>query len=323
MVHPRAKLTEFGRQLVVQRVLALGWSAAQAAAATGVSRATVYKWVGRFKQQGEAGLADRSSRPIHCRHALPPSQVARILAARRRWKQGPHRLAPRLGLARSTIYGVLRRHQLSRLRDADRSTAIPIRYVRERPGELLHLDVKKLGQIPAGGGHRFLGRDCGLGSRQGGTTRPRTRYDFIHVAVDDASRFAVVQVHADEGKATTARFLLDAAAQFAERGVRIERVLTDRGNPYRSGDFAAALDQVGAEHRWTRPYRPQTNGKAERFIKTLAEEWAYARFYPSNEARTRNLPRWLAFYNRRRPHTALKGLPPAVVLVNKVRGNHT
>lgn len=323
MVHPRAKLTEFGRQLVVDRVLVLGWSAPQTAAATGVTRATVYKWIRRFKAEGPAGLRDRSSRPGRSPHALSARQVERILTARRQLKQGPHRLAFRLRLPRSTIYGVLRRHQLSRLRDADRSSAVPIRYVRERPGELLHLDVKKLGQIPMGGGHRLLGRDCGLGSRQGGLTRPRTHYDYVHVAIDDASRFAVVQVHADEGKATSARFLLEAAAQFAQRGVRIERVLTDRGNAYRSHVFARVLEQLGAQHRWTRPYRPQTNGKAERFIKTLVEEWAYARFYPSNADRSRALPLWLDFYNRRRPHTALDGRSPAALLVNNVGGNHT
>jgi transposase InsO family protein len=315
MVHPRAKLTVFGRQLVVRRVLVFRWSPAQVAAATGVSRATVYKWVGRFKQHGDAGLADRSSRPIHCRQALAPSQVARILAARRRWKHGPHRLAPRLGLARSTIYGVLRRHQLSRLRDADRSTAIPIRYVRERAGELLHLDTKKLGRIPAGGGHRMLGRPGHPTSRQG--------YDYLHVAVDDATRFAFVEVHPDESDRTVASFMLAAAAALAERGVRVERVLTDRGNGYRSRAFADSIDRLRASHKFTRPYRPQTNGKAERFIKTLLEEWAYARFYPNNRRRLQALPGWIRFYNRRRPHTALKGLTPAVALVNNVGGNHT
>jgi transposase InsO family protein len=314
MVHPRAKLTEFGRQLVVQRVLVLGWSPAQAAAATGVSRATVYKWVGRFKQQGEAGFADRSSRPTHCRHALPPREVARILAARRRWKQGPHRLAPRLGLARSTIYGVLRRHQLSRLRDADRSTAIPVRYVRERPGELLHLDTKKLGRIPPGGGHRMFGRP---GHRFEGYG-----YDYLHVAIDDCSRFAFVQIQPDERDQTTAQFVLAAAAHFAERGIRIERVLTDNGNGYRSRAFAASAATLDISHKFTRPYRPQTNGKAERFIKTLLEEWAYARLYATNQSRLQALPRWLRFYNLRRPHTALKGLAPAVALVNNVGGNH-
>jgi transposase InsO family protein len=228
-------------------------------------------------------------------------------------------LAARLQLPRSTIYGVLRRHQLSRLRDADRTTAVPIRYVRERPGELLHLDVKKLGRIPAGGGHRFLGRGQSPKSHH----RAEVGYDFLHVAVDDASRLAYVEVHPDERDYTTAAFVLAAAAHFAERGVRIERVLTDLGTGYRSRRFAQSLEAIGAAHRWTRPYRPQTNGKAERFIKTLVEEWAYARFYLSNHARLQALPRWLDFYNRRRPHTALKGLTPWATIVNKLGGNHS
>lgn len=320
-MHPRAKLTPFGRQLIVQRVLVMRWSPAQTAAALGVSRATVYKWLDRFKDAGETGLLDRSSRPHHSPHALPARQVQRILKARRRLKQGPHRLAPRLGLPRSTIYGVLRRNQLSRLRDADRITAVPIRYVRDHPGELLHLDIKKLGQIPPGGGHRFLGRATANGSRKGHSTMRPAAYEYLHVAVDDASRWAFVQIHPDERDRTAAGFVLDAAAHFAELGIRIERVLTDQGSAYRSRTFAAALQQIGAQSRRTRPYRPQTNGKAERFIKTLVEEWAYARFYSSNDARRRALPAWLAFYNRSRPHTALGGSAPAAV-VNNVDGKH-
>jgi transposase InsO family protein len=321
-MHARAKLTPFGRQLVVQRVLVMRWAPAQTAEALGVSRATVYKWLRRFKAEGESGLLDRSSRPNRIRHALSAGQVDRILRARRRWKQGPHRLAPRLGMARSTIYGVLRRNQLSRLRDTDRVTAGPIRYVRERPGELLHLDVKKLGQIPPGGGHRFLGRAQAKGSRLGHTTTRPAAYEYLHVAVDDASRWAFVEIHGDERDRTAAAFVLAAAAHFAELGVRIERVLTDQGSAYRSRTFARALEQIGAQARRTRPYRPQTNGKAERFIKTLVEEWAYARFYASNQQRHKALPRWLAFYNRTRPHTALGGSAPASV-VNNVGGNHT
>ena len=315
MVHPRSKLTACGRLLLVQRVLALNWSAAQAAEAMGVSRATAYKWLARFRAEGEPGLADRASRPRSCRHALSPAQVEHILTARRRLKQGPHRLAPGLGLARSTIYGVLRRHQLSRLRDTDRVTAIPIRYVREHPGELLHLDTKKLGRIPPGGGHQQLGWPAR--SRRGGG------YEYVHVAVDDASRLAFVQVHADEEGRTAAQFLLDAAGFFAERGIRIERILTDRGGAYRSRLFATARHRVGAVHKFTRPYRPQTNGKAERFIKTLLEEWAYARLYSGNQERLDALPAWIDFYNYRRPHTALRGQPPASVAVNNVRGNHS
>ena len=320
-MHAKAKLTPFGRLLLVQRVQLQGWSATRAAETLGVWRATAYKWIARFAVEGESGLTDRSSRPHRCRHALAPDQVARILQARRQLKQGPHRLAPTLGIGRSTIYGVLRRHELSRLRDTDRITAVPIRYVRERAGELLHLDTKKLGRIPDGGGHRMLG--WAAGRPHGHWRHPGTGYDYLHVAIDDATRYAVVQLQPDESKQSAADFLLAAAAVFAERGVRIERVLTDRGNAYRSRPFAAAIQAVGARHKTTRPYRPQTNGKVERFIKTLIEEWAYARFYPTNQARLDALPGWLDFYNHRRPHTALKGLTPAAALVNNVGGNHT
>jgi transposase InsO family protein len=181
------------------------------------------------------------------------------------------------------------------------------------PG-LLHLDTKKLARIPPGGGHRIFGR---LGHRFEGHG-----YDYLHVAIDDCSRFAFVQIQPDERDQTTAHFVLDAAAHFAERGIRIERVLTDRGGAYRSHAFADALEQLGSQHRWTKPYRQQTNGKAERFIKTMLEEWAYARLYRSNPSRLTALPRWVAFYNRRRSHTALNGQTPATALVNNVGGNH-
>ncbi|HVS06108.1 MAG TPA: IS481 family transposase, partial [Candidatus Dormibacteraeota bacterium] len=315
----RPRLTPFGRLLLVQRVRELCWSPASAAEAVGVSRATVYKWLRRYRELGEPGLVDRPSRPHHCPHALAEPTVARILQARRRWRQGPHRLGPRLRLPRSTVYGVLRRHGVSRLADADRPTGIPIRYVRERPGELLHLDSKKLGQIPAGGGHRFLGRGGARGSRQ----KEGRGYDYLHVAVDDCSRVAFVQLAADETGPTAARFLLQAASFFAEQGVRIERVLTDRAFAYTvSGEFREAITRLQARHLVTRPYRPQTNGKAERFIRTLLQEWAYARFYGSNQERQRQLPRWVRFYNRYRPHTALGGQAPTSVLVNKADGNY-
>jgi transposase InsO family protein len=219
---------------------------------------------------------------------------------------GPHRLGPMLGHPRSTVYAVLRRHGCSRLTDTDRSTRIPIRYERERPGELLHVDVKKLGRIPPGGGHRMLGRESGRRDRRRGVGR-----DYLHVAVDDHSRVAFIQVHPDEKGPTAAGFLLDAARFFAEHGVKIERVMTDRHLSYmRSRDFHEALRTIGARHRPTRRYRPQTNGKAERFIQTLKREWAYRKLYTSNEARLHELPGWVDFYNSRRPHTALGGRPP-------------
>jgi len=196
---------------------------------------------------------------------------------------------------------------------------VPVRYVRERPGELLHLDVKKLARIPAGGGHRILGREIGRAGRLGGAG-----HDYVHVAVDDASRVAYLEALHDERGDTAARFLLAAAAFFASQGVRIERVLTDRAFAYtNSRAFPQAIQALGARHIVTRPYRPQTNGKAERFIKTLLQEWAYARLYRSNEERLHALPGWLEFYNRRRPHTALGGLTPMEALVNNVHGNHS
>lgn len=322
MSHRKAKLTPFGRLLLVQRVLGEGWPAVRAAESVGVSRATAYKWIRRYREAAAAGLEDRPSRPRHSPRALTPIQVERILAARRELRQGPHRLAYALGVPRSTIYRVLHRHGASRLRDFDRPTGLPVRYVREHPGELVHIDIKKLGRIPPGGGHRRLTRQEGMNrSRQSNTLRPG--YEYIHVAVDDASRLAFVQVHGDERDRTAAGFLEDADRFFASHGIELQRVMTDRGACYRSRRFATVLRELGARHKFTRPYRPQTNGKAERFIRTLLDEWAYARLYPSNEERIQALATWVDFYNARRPHTGLRGQAPAAVLVNNVRGNFT
>ena len=318
MAHRNARLTEFGRLLLVQRITELGWPAAQAAESLGVSRATAYKWLGRYRAHGQAGLADRPSRPHRCSHALTAAQVRRVLAARRRHRQGPHRLAWRLGMARSTIYGVLRRHGQSRLAHADRASGVVVRYQREHPGELVHLDVKKLGRIPDGGGHKLHGRapatPRGLG----------IGYDYIHSAVDDRSRVAFSQILPDESAATAALFLIEAASFFADHGVVIERVLTDNAKAYAdSALFTETAADLGIRLKRIRPYRPQTNGKVERFNRTLLEEWAYARLYRSNAERRRAFTRWLRFYNHRRPHTALDGLTPMAVLVNNVHGNHT
>lgn len=212
---------------------------------------------------------------------------------------------------------MLRRHGLSRLRDRDRPTGIPIRYVRERPGELVHLDVKKLGRIPDGGGHRFRGRG-------NGTPRAHRGYDYLHAAIDDASRVAYVAAFADERGTTCAEFLRGAAAFFARQGVRIERLMTDNAKNYtRSQSFAEAITDIGARHLTTRPFRPQTNGKVERFNRTLLDEWAYARPYTTNDERLADLPAFVADYNHHRPHTALHGLTPMEFLVNNVSGNHT
>jgi transposase InsO family protein len=316
-VHRRAKLTVFGRQLLVERIELEGWPIAHAAAMTGVSRQTATKWVRRYRTEGLAGLEDRSSRPRRSPRSLAPAQVAAILAARHELGLGSHRLAPVVGSPRSTIGDVRRRHGLSRLRDRDRPSGVPIRYVRERPGELLHIDVKKLGRIPDGGGHHFRGRG-------NGTPRARRGYDYVHGAIDDMSRVAYVAVCADERGPTCARFLREAAAWFARQGVRIERVMTDNARNYvQSRDFQTALSDVRALHKRTRPRRPQTNGKSERFNRTLLDEWAYRRPYETNNERLTALPAFVDHYNNHRPHTALKGLTPMAALVNNVSGNHT
>jgi transposase InsO family protein len=315
MLHRTAKLTPFGRRLLVDRILVEGWPPAIAAETVGVSRATAYKWLHRYRAEGVAGLEDRSARPRTRPRALAERDVRRILRCRRRLRVGPHRLGPLLGHPRSTIYGVLRRHGVSRLAHADRLSGAPLRYVRERPGELLHVDVKKLGRVPDGGGHRILGPSARRGDS-------RVGYDYLHVAVGDATRLAFIGVHADERAATTVRFMRHAVAFFAEHGVRVERVMTDNAMTYtRSRQLASTFAELGIRHLRTRPRRPQTNGKAERFIGTLQREWAYARLFRSNAERLASLPRWLDTYNRRRPHAALGGLTPLTVLVNKVGGN--
>ena len=319
MAQHRPRLNVFGRQLLVARIRDDEWPVAHAAEAAGVSRATAYKWLRRFDAEGEPGLFDRSSRPHRSPRMLPPDVVEAILRARVRRRFGPHRLAPLTGHPRSTISKVLVRTGFSRLRDADRPSGVPIRYVHDHPGSLVHQDHKKLGRIPAGGGHRCLGRLEGVRNRGAAANG----YDHFEVVVDDMTRVAYVAHVADESGPSAARALLEAAVFFAERGVRIERVLTDNARSYADARvYAAALEAVGARHKRTRPYRPQTNGKAERFIKTLLAEWAYGTLYRSNHERLAALPRWVAFYNHRRPHTSLDGQVPMTVLVNNVRGNH-
>lgn len=318
MAHARAKLTVAGRQLLVARITAGGYTIARAAEAQGVSRATAAKWLRRYRLEGTSGLLDRSSRPRSSPRRLDERAERAILAARQASRYGPHRLAYLTGRPRSTCYAVLRRHGLTRLADADRVTGAPVRYVACHPGGLLHQDHKKLGRVPDGGGHRALGRSTETRRRQ----VRRGAYDHFEVFVDDASRLAHVVPVADERPAETVRALEQALTWFAAQGIRVERLLTDNGSPYRSLAYAAALGRHAIRHKRTRPYRPQTNGKAERFIRTLLAEWAYGRRYDSNSERLAALPDWLDFYNHERPHTALLGLTP-LASVNNVRGNHS
>lgn len=318
-MHPRAKLTVAGRRLLVARVLELGWPPAEAARAQGVSVATCYKWLGRYRTEGPAGLVDRSCRPHTSPRRLSADRERAILAWRQTHRVGPHRIGWALGESRSTVWAVLARHRVPRLAELDRPSGQVVRYQRQRPGELVHVDIKAQGRIPDGGGHRLLGRG------RGGANRDRRHglgYDCLHVAIDDRTRLAYVEALGDQRGETAAGFMTRALAWFAGLGVEVERVLTDNGWCYRSQAFQQVLAQAGAGHRRTRPYRPQTNGKAERFNRTLAAEWSYAQLYPSNQARLQALPGWLHHYNCHRPHTALDGRSP-MQLLNNVPENYS
>ncbi|QNA71241.1 IS481 family transposase [Streptomyces sp. So13.3] len=317
MSHRNARLTVHGRRLLIERVVS-GRPVAHVAAEMGISRATAHKWVRRWRAEGEAGLHDRSSRPHTTPHRTPAAVEARVCALRQARKLGPARIGPILGLPASTVHRILTRHHLHRLAWLDRPTGTLIRrYERERPGELIHIDVKKLGRIPDGGGHKVRGREAGRPIRGMG-------FDYVHSAVDDHSRLAYSEIHPDEKVATCAGFLARAAAFFHQHGIdRIERVLTDNAWSYRKGlAWKAVLADLGATGKLTRPYRPQTNGKVERFNRTLADEWAYLRPYTSNDERTAALPDFLHTYNHHRGHTALGGNPP-ITRANNPAGQYT
>ena len=316
MAHPRARLSVFSRQLLVKRVVVDGWPTATVAEQLGISRATAYKWVRRYRTDGLPGLEDRSSRPHRSPRRSSDEVIAAILQARVRRRYGPARLAPLTGHPRSTIYGVLRRAGLNRLRDSDRVTGAPVRYVACHPGALVHQDHKKLGRVPDGGGWRVLGRD-----RAPHSGHALVGHDHLEVFVDDASRYAVVIAVPDERGESASWAVEVALARFAEVGIRVERMLTDNGASYRSNAYRDTLASHTIRHKRTRPYRPQTNGKAERFIQTLVNEWAYARPDRSNHERLRVLPRFVDFYNHGRPHTAIGGLAPRSA-VNNVPEHH-
>ena len=317
MAHRNARLSVFSRQLLVKRVVVDGWPTATVAEQFGISRATAYKWVRRHRAEGLPGLEDRISRPHRSPRRLSDEATAAILSARTRRRYGPARLAPLTGHPRSTIYGVLRRAGRNRLRDTDRVTGAPVRYVACHPGVLVHQDHKKLARVPDGGGWRVLGR-----GRTGHGGHSRVGYDHLEVFVDDASRFAVVIPVADERGESASWAVELAVARFAEVGITIERMLTDNGASYRSHAYRDTLAGQAIRHKRTRPFRPQTNGKAERFIQTLINEWAYARPYRSNGDRLHALRRFIDFYNHGRPHTAIAGLVPRAA-VNNVPEHHT
>jgi transposase InsO family protein len=287
-----------------------GQTAAEVAAAFAVSIRTVRKWLARFRAGGRAALTNRASAPARVARRLPAAAVAAILHLRRALRLTGAAIAATLGLARSTVARWLRRVGLGRLAQLDPPAPVR-RYQCERPGELIHLDIKKLGRFDRPG-HRVTGRRCGCRNRGAG-------WQFVHVAVDDATRLSYAEVLADERKTTTTGFLLRALRWFRARGIRARRVMTDNGSAYRSRRFAKALRLLAIRHIFTRPYTPRTNGKAERFIQTLMREWAYGLPYPSSQARDADLPRWLDWFNRSRPHSALNGLSPLEAVNNLVR----
>ena len=315
MSHRNAPLSELGRLRLARCVVDDRWPLRRAAERFQVSATTAKRWADRYRQLGEAGMVDRSSRPHRTPRRTPTRTERRIINLRvtRRW--GPARIGYLLGLHPSTVHRVLARYRLARLAWLDRATGRVIRrYEHARPGDLVHLDVKKLGKIPDGGGWRIHGRAAGGRNARATTTarknsHPVIGYHYLHSALDDHSRLTYTELLSDERKDTAAQFWLRAQAWFASHGITVRRVLTDNGACYRSIPFADALGSV--THKRTQPYRPQTNGKIERFHRTLADEWAYARPYRSDTERCDALTTWLHTYNHHRGHTALGGLPPA------------
>lgn len=316
--HRNAPLSETGRLRLARCVVEDGWPLRRAAERFQVAVTTAARWAGRYRELGAAGMADRSSRPHRSPNQTPTRTERRIINVRvlRRW--GPARIGYLLGIHPSTVHRVLTRYGLSKLSWLDRPTGRVIRRIETtRCGELVHVDVKKLGKIPAGGGWRMLGRAVGRVNRQADKSaavitkygNPRRGYHFLHTAIDAHSRLAYSELLADERKETAAAFWRRANAWFTECGIIVQKVLTDNGSCYRSNAFRDALGDI--VHRRTRPYRPQTNGKVERFHRTLADEWAYARLYTSDAQRCEQFPIWLHTYNHHRGHTALGGQPPA------------
>jgi transposase InsO family protein len=310
MTHPNAPLTPEGRRRLAKLIVDDGWTVRRAAERFQCSPATASRWATRYRA-GEP-LADRSSRPHHSPARLCRRTERRIVGLRVTRQWGPHRIGYHLGLAHSTVGRVLGRFGLPLLAHVERATGVrvratePERYEHEHPGDLVHVDIKKLGRIPDGGGHRVLGRAAGKRNRGPGGRG----YAYLHHAVDDHSRLAYSEILGDERGTTAAGFWKRAWAWFARRGIRVRAVLTDNGSCYRSRAFRKALGKK-VRHRRTRPYRPQTNGKVERFNRTLLGEWAYAEAYTSDEARAATYAAWLHHYNHHRPHTGIGGAVPA------------
>jgi transposase InsO family protein len=322
--HANAALTPRGRLRLARLIVDEGWPIARAAERYEVSWPTAKRWAERYRHAGVAGMADRPCRPHHSPARTPRPVVRKIVHLRLKQRLGPVQIAGRLGMPASTVHAVLLRCRLNRLSHLDRATGEPIRrYEHDHPGAMIHVDVKKLGNVPDGGGWRYLGRVQGRKNRAATPGKPRNKHRqpllgtaFVHTVIDDHSRLAYAEIHDDEKATTAIGVLRNAVAWFAARGVSIERVLSDNGSAYRSGAWHQACTELGIRPKKTRPYRPQTNGKVERFHRTLADGWALGRFYNSEHARRKALPAWLHFYNHHRPHTATSGKPPITRLTN-------
>ncbi|HLL34688.1 MAG TPA: IS481 family transposase [Streptomyces sp.] len=313
MSHRNAPLTPTGRLRLARCVVDDGWPLRRAAERFQVSHTTAKRWADRYRQLGQVGLHDRPSRPHHQPRRTSAAVEDLVIQLRCEYRIGPQRLATRAGIAASTAHRILVRHGLPPLAACDRATGEPVRrFERARPGELLHIDVKKLGRIPDGGGHKVLGRAAGRANRK----RSTTGYAYLHTALDDHSRLAYTEDLPDETAATCAGFLTRAVAWFAAHGITIERVLTDNAWAYTKNTWRQTCRELGISPRFTRPWRPQTNGKVERFHRTLLEEWAYHRPYTSEAERQAAFPGWLDWYNYHRPHTGIGGHPPASRVTN-------
>ena len=330
MSHANAALAPVQRLRIARLIVDDGWPVAHAAVFFHVSWPTAKRWADRYASMGPNGVQDRSSRPHRSPNRTSQELVRKIVHLRWKKRLGPIAIGTRLGMPASTVHAVLVRCRLNRLHQVDVRTGEPVRrYEHDKPGAMIHVDVKKIGNIPDGGGHRFVGRQQGRKNRRNtpGTGRNQYRNEllgtaFVHTVIDDHSRVAYAEIHSDETAATAIGVLRRAVSWFEARGVAVERVLSDNGSAYRSHAWRDTCAELGIRPKKTRPYRPQTNGKIERFHRTLADGWAFSRHYNSESARRAALPRWLHEYNHHRPHTAIGGKPPISRLTN-LSGQYT
>jgi transposase InsO family protein len=322
-LHGNARTCPKSRKLLVDRVLGDGWSVMAAAEAAGVTERTVYRWLGRWREEGESGLLDRSCRP-RCSPTQLPAEKVDVICSLRRLRMTAAEIAETLAIALSTVSAWLKRIGLGK-RSRLEPPEPPNRYERRHPGELVHVDIKQLGRISErGAGHRMVGhrKSQGTGRHGRGQRRRSTRFEYVHVMIDDHSRLAYAEVLPTLTARCAVAFLRHAVTWFAERGVTIRAVMSDNGSAYIAHTHRKALAELGLKHLRIRPYRPRTNGKAERFIQTLINEWAYERIYGSSDERAQALPLYLNRYNYRRPHGSLGHQPPASRLTNLTR-NYT